>query len=206
MPTATFLLIAVMMVITPGPNMAYLVSRSISQGRVAGMISLAGVVLGFFAYVFCASVGLTAMLLAVPFAYDALRIAGAVYLFWLALQALRPGGKSPFEVQALPRDSRAKLFSMGLLTSLLNPKIAIFYLSVIPQFVEPERGHVLLQSLGLGATQIVISAIGNSVFVLAASSVASFFLRRPRWALVQRWFMGLALGGFATRIALDARR
>jgi threonine/homoserine/homoserine lactone efflux protein len=206
MPTATFLLIAVMMVITPGPNMAYLVSRSISQGRIAGMISLGGVVLGFFVYVLCASLGLTAFLLAVPFAYDALRLAGAAYLFYLAVQALRPGGRSPFQVHELPRDSRAKLFSMGLLTSLLNPKIAMFYLSVIPQFVAPEKGNVLLQSLLLGGTQIVVSLIGNSIFVFGAGAIASFLLRRPAWAIAQRWFMGLALGGFATRMALDARR
>jgi threonine/homoserine/homoserine lactone efflux protein len=206
MPTITFILIAVMMVITPGPNMAYLVSRSISQGRMAGMISLGGVVLGFVAYVLCASLGLTAVLLAVPYAYDALRIAGAAYLFYLAVQALRPGGRSPFQVHALPRDSRAKLFSMGLLTSLLNPKIAMFYLSVIPQFVEPEKGYVLLQSLALGGTQIAVSLIGNTIFVFAAGSIAGFLAARPAWALVQRWFMGLALGGFAVRMALDSRR
>ena len=157
----TFLLLALIMVLTPGPNMAYLVSRSIAQGRTAGLISLGGVGLGFLIYMLCAAFGLTALLLAVPFAYDALRLAGAAYLLYLAWQALRPGGHSPFQVRDLPRDSRRKLFSMGFLTSLLNPKIAVFYLSVIPQFIDPARGSVLWQSLLLGATQIAVSVSVN---------------------------------------------
>ncbi|HKE96848.1 MAG TPA: LysE family translocator, partial [Povalibacter sp.] len=108
-----FVLLALVMVLTPGPNMAYLISRSIGQGRAAGMISLSGVALGFLIYMVCAACGLTALLLAVPFAYDGLRLAGAAYLLYLAWQALRPGGRSPFQVRELPRDSNRKLFSMG---------------------------------------------------------------------------------------------
>ena len=100
-----FALIALGMVLTPGPNMIYLISRSICQGRVAGLISLGGVALGFVFYMLCAAFGITAIVLAVPYAYDALRFAGALYLLWLAWQAVRPGGRSPFQVKNLPADS-----------------------------------------------------------------------------------------------------
>ena len=112
-----FALIALGMVLTPGPNMIYLISRSISQGRTAGLISLGGVATGFLFYVFSAAFGITALLVAVPFAYDALRFAGALYLLWLAWQAVRPGGRSPFQVKELPKDSPKKLFMMGLMTN-----------------------------------------------------------------------------------------
>src|ERR1700754_4116031 len=103
-----FALLSLGMVLTPGPNMIYLISRSISQGRVAGLISLGGVALGFLFYMFCAALGITALLFAVPYAYDALRFAGAAYLLWLALQALKPGGSSPFQVKKLREDGPRK--------------------------------------------------------------------------------------------------
>ncbi|MBC7135891.1 MAG: LysE family translocator [Oceanibaculum nanhaiense] len=201
-----FALIALGMVLTPGPNMIYLISRSICQGRVAGLISLGGVALGFVFYMLCAAFGITAIVLAVPYAYDALRFAGALYLLWLAWQAVRPGGRSPFQVRALPADSPRKLFAMGFLTNLLNPKIAVMYLSLLPQFIDPANGSVLTQSLALGATQIVISVAVNSVIAIAAGSIAAFLIARPGWILVQRWLMGTVLAAMAVRMATEARR
>ena len=201
-----FALVALGLVLTPGPNMAYLISRSICQGRMAGLISLAGVAMGFVVYMVCAAFGVTALLLAVPFAYDALRIGGALYLGWLAWQAIKPGGRSPFQVRELPPDSPGKLFAMGLLTNLLNPKIAILYLSLLPQFVEPARGDVLSQSLILGSVQIAVSVTVNTLIALAAGSIAGFLATRPMWLAAQRWLMGGVLGGLAVRMALDSRR
>ena len=201
-----FALIALGMVLTPGPNMIYLISRSICQGRVAGLISLGGVALGFVFYMLCAAFGITAIVLAVPYAYDALRFAGALYLLWLAWQAVRPGGRSPFQVKNLPADSPRKLFAMGFLTNLLNPKIAVMYLSLLPQFIDPANGSVLTQSLALGATQIVISVVVNSVIAIAAGSIAAFLIARPGWILVQRWLMGTVLAAMAVRMATEARR
>ncbi len=209
MPAATlaaFALVALGMVLTPGPNMAYLVSRSVCQGRAAGLVSLGGVALGFVCYMLLAAFGITALLFAVPYAYDALRLAGAAYLAWLAWQAVRPGGSSPFAVRNLPPDSPRRLFAMGLLTNLLNPKIAALYLSLLPQFVDPERGSVLLQSLALGGTQIAVSVAVNALIVLAAGSVAAFLAARPFWARAQRWLMGAVLGALAARMALDSGR
>src|SRR6202171_5628940 len=118
-----FALVSLGIGLTPGPNMIYLISRSITQGRGAGLISLGGVALGFVFYMLCAAFGITALLFAVPYAYDALRLSGATYLLWLAWQALKPNGRSPFQVKELAFDGPRKLFAMGFVTNLLNPKI-----------------------------------------------------------------------------------
>ncbi|WP_208543222.1 LysE family translocator [Marilutibacter alkalisoli] len=206
-----FSLIALGMVLTPGPNMLYLISRSISQGPMAGLVSLIGVALGFVFYMVCAALGITALVMAIPYAYDALRIAGALYLLYLAWQAVRPGGRSPFaavdaQSRALQHDSPRRLFLMGLFTNLLNPKAAVLYLSLLPQFVDPARGSVLGQSMMLGFTQIAISMAVNALIVLTAGSVAVFLANRPAWLRWQRWLMGAVLGGLAVRMATEARR
>ena len=186
--------------------MMYLVSRSISQGRVAGLVSLCGVAVGFLCYMCSAAFGITALLLAVPYAYDALRFGGAVYLLYLAWQALRPGGRSPFQVRVLTPDSKRRLFSMGLVTNLLNPKIAVLYLSLLPQFIDPAQGGLLAQSLLLGATQLAISVSINAVIAMTAGTIALFLAKRPWWLVTQRWLMGAVLAGMALRMATDARR
>ena len=203
---AGFAAVALAMVLTPGPNMAYLVSRTICQGRGAGLVSLGGVGIGFVVYVMLAAFGITALLFAVPLAYDALRIAGAAYLGWMAWNALKPGGASPFQVRSLPADSHRRLFSMGLLTSLLNPKVAALYLSLLPQFIDPAAGHVLGQTIVLGLTQIAISLTVNALIVLTAGAVSTFLSGRPFWTLVQRWLMGTVLATLAVRMAIDTSR
>jgi threonine/homoserine/homoserine lactone efflux protein len=200
-------LISLGMVLTPGPNMIYLISRSICQGRMAGLISLGGVALGFVVYMVCAALGITALVMAVPFAYDALRLGGALYLVYLAWQAVKPGGRSPFQVRDLPKDSPRKLFTMGLVTNLLNPKVAVMYLSLLPQFIDPHgHGSVLVQSLVLGSLQIFISVSVNAVIACMAGSIAVFFVTRPAWQVVQRWVMGSVLMGLAVRMAVEGRR
>lgn len=201
-----FAAVALGMVLTPGPNMIYLISRSICQGRKAGLISLAGIALGFVVYMLCAAFGITALVLAVPLAYDGLRLGGAAYLAWLAWQAVRPGGVSPFQVTDLPVDSPRKLFGMGFFTAMLNPKVAILYMALLPQFIQPERGAVLGQTLLLGTMQIATSVTVNSLIVCAAGSIAGFLASRPSWVRLQRWFMGCVLGGLAVRMAVEARR
>src|ERR1700758_422915 len=182
-----FALISLGLVLTPGPNMIYLVSRSITQGSAAGIVSLGGVALGFVFYMLCAAFGITALLFAVPYAYDALRFAGCAYLLWMAWQAIKPNGRSPFEVKQLAVDNPRKLFAMGFVTNLLNPKIAMLYLALLPQFIDRAQGSVLAQSVMLGSIQIVISVSVNAMITLAAGSIALFLGTRPTWLLVQRW-------------------
>jgi threonine/homoserine/homoserine lactone efflux protein len=201
-----FGLIALGLVLTPGPNMIYLISRSICQGRAAGLISLGGIALAFILYMLSTALGVTALLITVPLAYDALRFAGMAYLLYLAWQAVRPGGRSPFQLRELDRDSPRKLFAMGFLTNLLNPKAAVLYLSLLPQFITPGHGSVLLQSVTLGATQMVISLTVNALIVLMAGAIARFLAGRPFWVSAQRWLMGTVLAGLAVDMAVRSRR
>jgi threonine/homoserine/homoserine lactone efflux protein len=201
-----FALVALGLVLTPGPNMIYLLSRTLSQGRGAGLVSLAGVGLAFLLYMLCASFGITALLLTVPLAYDALRTAGMVYLLYLAWQAVRPGGRSPFELRRLERNRPATLFAMGFLTNLLNPKAAVLYLSLLPQFIVPGHGSVLAQSVALGATQMAVSLGVNALIVLMAGSIAACLAGRPLWLALQRWLMGTVLAGLAVHLAVASRR
>jgi threonine/homoserine/homoserine lactone efflux protein len=201
-----FALVCLGMVLTPGPNMIYLISRSITQGPAAGIVSLGGVALGFLFYMLCAAFGITALLLAIPYAYDALRLAGAAYLLWLAWQAMKPGGRSPFQVRKLAVDSPQRLFAMGLVTNLLNPKIAMLYLALLPHFIDPAQGSVLVQSLVLGSIQTAISVSVNAVIALSAGAITLFLSTRPSWLLIQRYLMGTVLAGLAVRMALETRR
>jgi threonine/homoserine/homoserine lactone efflux protein len=201
-----FGLVALGMVLTPGPNMIYLISRSICQGRRAGLISLGGVALGFVFYMLCAAFGITAFVFAIPYAYDMLRFGGALYLLYLAWQAVKPGGRSAFAVRDLPVDTPRKLFSMGFITNLANPKIAVMYLSLLPQFITPGHGSVLTQSLALGTVQISISLTMNALIAVMAGSIANFLSGRPLWLLLQRWLMGTVLTGLAVRMAYESRK
>jgi threonine/homoserine/homoserine lactone efflux protein len=196
--------IALTMVLTPGPNMIYLVSRSVTQGRQAGLISLLGVAAGFFVYLIAVTAGIVTLFALVPALYLVIKLAGAAYLFWLAWTAVRPGGTSIFAPRELPMDPPSKLFTMGFLTNLLNPKIAILYISLLPQFVNADKGQIALQSLFLGLTQICIALTVNALIVVTAGSISDLLKRRPVWLLVQRYVMGSVLGGLALHIAFDS--
>lgn len=196
---------AFLMAITPGPNMIYLISRSICQGKTAGMMSWFGVVLGFLVHMLCASIGLTALFMAVPLGYELLKFSGAVYLLWLAWQAVRPGFKSPFEAKDLAPEPTFKLFTMGFLTSVLNPKVAIFYLSVLPQFISPNAGSVFVQSIILGFTQVCIGSGINLIVTISAVGISTWFARNRFWLAVQRYVMGLVLGVLAIKLLSQQR-
>lgn len=194
-------LVALALVLTPGPNMIYLVSRSITQGLRAGLVSLAGVGVGFVMYLAAAAAGIATVFAVVPAVYTAIKIAGACYLLWLAWNAVKPGGHSAFAPRDLPADPPRRLFVMGLVTNLLNPKIAVLYISLLPQFVDVRQGKVAEQVLVLGITQIFIAVTVNALIVVTAGSVARFLARRPRWMRTQRYLMGAVLTGLAVRIA-----
>ncbi|AKF53247.1 LysE family translocator [Pseudomonas syringae] len=193
-------IIALGMVMTPGPIMVYLTSRAISQGRMAGMISLAGVALGFACYLIASGLGLAALFKAVPMAYDVVRFGGACYLGYLAWNMFN--GASLFEPRELPPHSPRKLFTMGLVTNLLNPKIALMYTALIPQFIDPSAGSTLKQYIQLGLVQISIALTLNGLIVLAAARVSRFLAARPTAMRAHRWASGTLLGVFAVDILL----
>lgn len=202
-----FILAALVLVLSPGPNMIYLISRSLTQGKKAGMVSLIGIVTGFIFHIIMVSFGLTAVLFAVPFAYTVLKTLGVFYLLYLAFQAINPKKQGIFETNKnLNIDSPKKLFSIGLLTSVLNPKVAMFYLSFFPQFIKIEYGSVMTQSLQLGITQVLVSFSVNFLIVLSAAKVSSFFAHNPAWVRAQKWFMASILTALAVKMAFTKVR
>ncbi|PZW41326.1 threonine/homoserine/homoserine lactone efflux protein [Humitalea rosea] len=208
--TATTLLafaaLSVGLAITPGPNMLYLVSRTLTQGRRAGMVSLAGCQAGSAIIMMGAAGGVTAALLAVPLAYDAMRLGGAAYLLWLAWQSVKPGGQPIFLPRPMPAESDARLVSVGIATAVLNPKVALFYVAVLPPFMDPALGGLFWQAILLGGIQVVICTIFDAALVLGAGGVARFLSVRPLWLATQRWVMAAALTLLAAKLALDGRR
>jgi threonine/homoserine/homoserine lactone efflux protein len=207
MPLATWLLFCgacVALALTPGPNMLLLVTRTLAQGRRAGLLTLAGTQTGLSFHIAAVAFGLAALIAAVPLAYDAVRVAGALYLAFLAVQTWRErdaevGGAPP----VIPA---ARLYRDGVMSSVLNPKIALFELALLPQFVDPARGSVLAQTLILGVTQFVIVLPFDAGCVLAAASVRRAFARHGRFARWSRRALAGVFAALALRLALDVRR
>jgi len=208
MPTLSaalsFACVAFLMALSPGPNLLYLASRSICQGRTAGFSSLAGVCTGMFCYMLATAAGLSALFDAVPIAYDAVRWAGAAYLLWLAYRILTKRSGASIAAK-LDFESRARLYYRGLLTCLLNPKIVVTYGALLPQFINPLSGHVLGQTLLLGMVQIVEAACAHSLVILCAATVASMASRYGFFAKAQRYLLGSVLAALALRLATERR-
>lgn len=207
MPLSTwslFCVACVALALTPGPNMLLLVSRTLAQGRRAGMLTLAGTQTGLSFHIAAVAFGLAAVLVAVPLAYDAIRIAGALYLAWLAVETWRErdGDAAP----AQPRLPASRLYRDGVLSSVLNPKIAMFELALLPQFIDPSRGSVLAQTLVLGVTQFVIVFPFDGGSVMAAAHMRRLFERHGRWTHWSRRALAGVFAALALRLALDVRK
>ena len=195
---------SVLLALTPGPNWLYLLSRTMCQGTRAGFVSLAGTMSGVTIHMLAAAFGLSVVLLAVPFMFDAIKLAGAAYLLWMAWSTIRDGGG--FEPRPMEPAPDPILFRQALLTGILNPKVAIFYLSLLPQFIDPARGSVLAQSLILGSVQLLVALPIDAAWVLLAGGISRWFAHRPLFLRMQRWILGGAFGVLAAWLALDTRR
>ena len=199
-----FAVASILLALTPGPNWLYLLSRTMCQGTRAGFVSLAGTSTGLVCHMLAASFGLTVVLMAVPYAFDAIRLAGAGYLLWMAWTTIRDGGG--FEPKPLEPAPDSVLYRQALFTGILNPKVAIFYLSLFPQFIDPARGSVLAQSLILGVVQLLLAIPIDAAWVLLSATVARWFSKRPTWMRTQRWALGGAFGVLAAWLALGTRK
>jgi threonine/homoserine/homoserine lactone efflux protein len=181
MPAAsTVLLFAVAslaLLAIPGPAVFYVVTRSLTQGRTAGLVSVLGVETGTFAYALAAAAGLTGLIAASEAGFTIVRFAGAAYLVYLGVRRLLERDHG----EAAAPSARSRLFLRGLLVQLLNPKIAVFFLAFLPQFVDPDRGPVVVQSLLLGTLFTVLAILSDGAYVLLAGAVGRR-LRRGRGA------------------------
>jgi threonine/homoserine/homoserine lactone efflux protein len=200
-----FAFAVLLLALTPGPVWVYLLSRTLTQGRRAGYFSLLGVAAGVVVHVMLAAFGISVVLLAIPFAFDAIKLAGAAYLLWLAINTLRGGGMSfnPLPLDVVPD---RVLFRQAMVAALLNPKVAVFYLSLFPQFIHPGAGSVFGQSVVLGAVHVAVSLVFDGLLVTIAAMLSAWFVRRPLWLRVQRWFLGSAFGALAVWLALTPAR
>ncbi len=205
-PAASWLLFCVAcaaLAATPGPNLLYLLSRTLVQGRPAGLVSLAGTETGLAVHVLAAALGLSALLAAVPAAYEAVRWAGAGYLAWLAWQTWR--APTATTNGAPPPAPMWRLYRDGVVTGVLNPKVALFQLALFPQFVDPAHGSVLAQSLVLGATELAIVFMFDASCVLAAAGVRSWLDTRPGFSRWSKRALSGIFAALAVRLALEER-
>lgn len=202
---ALFAFAALVLAATPGPVWLYLISRTLAQGRRAGYFSMFGVAAGLALHALLAAFGLSVALLAVPFAFDAIKLAGAAYLLWLAWSTIRGDGMSFTPQPLLPVPDRV-LLRQAFVAAAINPKVAVFYLSLFPQFVDPAAGPVLAQSVLLGAIQVMLAATVDMSLVTMAGLLATWFAQRPLWLRTQRWFLGGAFGALAIWLAATPRQ
>ncbi|SDG09511.1 LysE family translocator [Paraburkholderia phenazinium] len=187
---------------TPGPDMLLIASRSASQGRAAGFASLAGIQAGTYGHAMAAAFGLSRLFLAVPMAYDAVRFAGAAYLLYLAWKTFRADSTALSAATSQGRSTVGRIFRQGLLTNLLNPKMALFVLALFPQFVRPQDGSVALQILILATVLNLIGLVVNGVVILFASQFSRRLAGRRRPSRLPQYLLGSVFAGLAFRLAM----
>lgn len=190
---------SVVLVVVPGPAVIYILTRSISQGRRAGLASAVGVNVGSAIHVLAAVVGLSVVLASSEELFSIVRWAGVAYLAWIGLRTLRSTDDSFLE-PATDASSLRRVFSQGVIVNVLNPKVAMFFLAFLPQFVDPTAPDAALQSLVLGMTLVVIGLVSDSVYALLGGSIGGAIRSRPGAARTTRTMSGityLALAGMA---------
>lgn len=197
---ALFLVAVLALFVTPGPNMAFVLSYSLAHGPRAGVAAAIGISAGDLVLTLLTATGVTAAIAAWPPSFDALRIGGALYLVWMAWRAIRaPGELAIAQQAAIPM---TKLVRMAMLNSLLNPKALLFFIVFLPQFVNRAHGHVTAQLVVLGVTLSAVALVYNSVLGLFSGRIGAALARHPRAAKVQAWLLGTVLAGLALRLLL----
>ena len=200
-----FMTAALALNVTPGPDMLYVVARSAGEGRAAGIISSLGIAAGSLVHTLAVALGLAGLLRAVPIAFEIVKWVGAAYLIWLGVRALRTRGPATERVAVTPASRRA-IFGQGMLTNVLNPKVALFFLAFLPQFVDPERGPVALQIVTLGLLFNTSGTLVNILVAVLASGAGSWSRRRFGESPLLRRVTGVLFIGLGVRLALLERR
>jgi threonine/homoserine/homoserine lactone efflux protein len=189
--------------VTPGPDMILVAARSAAQGRMAGLITQFGVSAGSAFHAIILALGLSQLFLTVPYAYDLVRYAGAAYLLYLAAQAFMARDGFSSQSSTTKRISLAVIFWQGFFSSVLNPKVALFYLALFPQFLDPASGSVAFQIMVLASIFLVIDFAVHGVVIWLAGSMRSLSVRGQGFAKWSRYFLGLVFGGLAARLIFD---
>jgi threonine/homoserine/homoserine lactone efflux protein len=203
---ALFAVACLALTATPGPDMLLIASRSASQGRASGFATLAGIQAGTYCHALAAAFGLSQLFLAVPIAYDVVRYAGAAYLLYLAWVTFRSTGTVLAPTIGMRRYPIGAVFRQGLLTNLLNPKMALFVLALFPQFVQPSAGSVAVQIMVLATVLNLIGLVVNGAVIVMASGLGRLFSTQGRWRRVPQLLLGTVFAGLALRLAFDSKR
>jgi threonine/homoserine/homoserine lactone efflux protein len=191
---ALFVLTAVVLLAIPGPAVLYVVSRSIDQGRRAGLASVAGISTGTVIHVTLATIGLSSLILASRVAFNSVRFVGAAYLIYLGVRRLLKKERETPEIARPPRTVR-DLYTQGVIVNLLNPKTIVFIFAFIPQFVDPAARHVWFQVLVLGLSFALLGMLSDSLYAIAAGGIADRLRGSRGMARFERWFGGSVLIG-----------
>jgi len=200
-----FLIATVTLNVTPGPDMLYVIARSVGQGRSAGIASAFGIAGGCLVHTLAVAFGLASLMMAVPVAYGLVKYAGAAYLVFLGIRALM--GPQPMTADApLREDTLTAIFFQGVVTNVLNPKVALFFVAFLPQFVEALLGHVALQIVFLGVLFNTSGTIVNVAVALAASHGGKRMRTRLGNSPIFRWVTGGVFIGLGVRLAFLERR
>jgi threonine/homoserine/homoserine lactone efflux protein len=184
-----FVVAALVLLITPGPAVLYIVTRSIDQGRRAGLVSMLGVHVGTLVHVAAAAVGLSAVLVASATAFTAVKWLGAAYLVYLGVRRILDRTVTGSVASGRPRRLR-RAFLDGVVVNTLNPKTALFFLAFLPQFVDLSRGHPGAQILGLGLLFVLLGTLTDGAYALGAGTAARWLRGRPRFLAGERWVSG----------------
>ena len=184
-----FVLAALVLLLTPGPAVLYIVTRSIDQGRRAGLVSVLGVHVGTLAHIFAAAAGLSALLAASATAFSVVKYLGAAYLINIGVRRLLDRSTKSLAAPGEPKRLR-RAFLDGVVVNVLNPKTGLFFLAFLPQFVSVSRGHVGEQIVSLGVVFVLLGAVTDSLYALTAGSAAQWLRGKPRFLASERWISG----------------
>ncbi len=190
---ATFALASVAILIIPGPAVLYILNRSVSDGRQVGLAAVAGVELGTFVHVLAATAGLSAVLASSAAAFNTVKWLGAVYLIFVGARTLTR--RPPALDTDRPGVSRRRAFHQGVVVNVLNPKVALFFLSFLPQFIHPDRGHPAAQAFVLGLEFVVIACLSDGLYAIVASGLRDVLMRSRSLPFVQRYVAGTVFIG-----------
>ncbi len=186
---ALFLLAALGLLIIPGPSVLYIITRSVAQGRRAGLVSVLGVELASLTHVAAAALGLSALLLTSALAFSVVKYVGAAYLIYLGVRTLLAREANP-RASVLAPKRFSQLFTQGFLVNLLNPKTALFFYAFLPQFVDPARGAVAGQILLLGALFVLLASCTDSLYSLLGSTMSRWLTRNAQFKQNRRYITG----------------
>jgi threonine/homoserine/homoserine lactone efflux protein len=200
-----FMVAALALNLSPGPSILYILSRSVGQGREAGLVSVLGLATATLIHAVAMALGLSTLFLYSPLAFAIVKYLGAAYLIYLGVGALIARHALQPATAAAPL-SLGAVYRQGVVTDLLNPKVALFFISFLPQFVDPSAGSPTLQILIFGLLFHVTGVPVNLSVALAGGRLATLLARRPRWARVQNWISGTVLIALGLRLALSEQR